>query len=125
MRDACVGELCGSPDAKLPPLGHAIPFSAPGWAPTGLFAFSATCYYFAESLSEKMGGGVPVGVVHTAWGGSQIEQWTTDTVTANCGGMMAPTPGYTQAYWDTRVSPYLDMTLKGWTFYRALQLRKY
>ena len=85
---------------------HDIPFSAP---PTGLFAFSATCYYFAESLAAKMAGDVPLGMIHTAWGGSMIEQWARDSVTVGCGGMMRPKPGFTQTYWDTRVVPYLDM----------------
>ena len=39
-----------------------------------LFSFSSTCWYFAESLAEKLQPARPIGLVHTAWGGSQIEQ---------------------------------------------------
>ena len=116
VRDACIGELCGNRGSQPVPPGYSLPFGPPGWNPSGLAAFSATCYYFAESLAEQMGHGVPLGMIHTAWGGSKIEEWTTDKVTASCSGMMAPTPGFTQAYWDTRVRPYLDMTLKGWAW---------
>ena len=38
--------------------------------------FSATCYYYGESLSEELGADAPpLGLVHTAFGGSMIEQW--------------------------------------------------
>ena len=39
-----------------------------------LFTFSSTCWYFAESLAEKLQPARPIGLVHTAWGGSMIEQ---------------------------------------------------
>ena len=47
--------------------------------------------------------------------GSQIEEWTLDSVTATCKGMEIK-PGYSQHLWDTAVVPYLDTTLKGFTW---------
>ena len=35
--------------------------------------FSATAYYFARKLYEKLG--VPVGIVNTSWGGTRVEAW--------------------------------------------------
>lgn len=36
--------------------------------------FSATAYYFALNLTKALGG-VPVGVINTSWGGTQIQPW--------------------------------------------------
>lgn len=35
--------------------------------------FSATAYYFAKKLFDKLG--VPVGIVNTSWGGTRVEAW--------------------------------------------------
>lgn len=44
---------------------HSNPETTPG--------FSAVAYYFGRSLQESLG--VPVGLVHTSWGGSPAEVW--------------------------------------------------
>lgn len=36
--------------------------------------FSAVAYFFARKLQEELG--VPVGVLHTSWGGTPVEAWT-------------------------------------------------
>lgn len=36
--------------------------------------FSAVAYYFARNLQEELG--VPVGVLHSSWGGTPVEAWT-------------------------------------------------
>lgn len=36
--------------------------------------FSATAYYFAKKLHNKLG--VPIGIVNTSWGGTRVEAWT-------------------------------------------------
>ncbi|MBC8103911.1 MAG: 9-O-acetylesterase [Cytophagales bacterium] len=35
--------------------------------------FSAVGYYFARALRKKLG--IPVGMIHTSWGGTRIETW--------------------------------------------------
>ena len=54
-----------------------------------------------------------------------IEQWTTDAVTATCSGMMAPKPGFTQDFYDTRVRPYLDSTVKGFVWCKMVTLSRF
>jgi sialate O-acetylesterase len=49
------------------------PDSAPG--------FSAVAYYFARDLQKALG--VPVGVIHTSWGGSPVEVWIREEMMAN------------------------------------------
>ena len=52
-----------------------------------LFQFSSTCWYFAQALTERLtaqaeargatDGAPPIGLIHTSFGGSTIEQWST------------------------------------------------
>jgi len=84
--------------------------------------FSATCYYFGESLSDelaKVNGGIPppIGLIHTAWGGSTIEQWLDNGTLATCANTSISAAN---AEWhDSRVMPYVDMTIKGWVWYQV------
>ena len=47
-----------------------------GWmecAPENIAEFSATAYFFGRELHKKTG--VPVGLIHSSWGGTVIEAW--------------------------------------------------
>lgn len=46
--------------------------------PEHLTNFSATAYYFARALQAERG--VPVGIIHTSWGGSPAEVWMREGV---------------------------------------------
>ena len=46
--------------------------------PESVPGFSAVAYYFARDLQKALG--VPVGVIHTSWGGSPAEVWMSDAV---------------------------------------------
>ena len=54
-------------------------------SPASVSNFSAVAYYFARDLHEALG--VPVGIIHTSWGGSPCEVWIRDEV-------LASNPGY-------------------------------
>ncbi len=85
-----------------------------------LMGFSSTCYYFGESLSDelaKAGPPPPIGLVHTAWGGSTIEQWLTNETISTCAN--ASISAANQEWHDSRVMPYVDMTVKGWVWYQG------
>jgi sialate O-acetylesterase len=43
-------------------------------SPQTVGSFSAVGYFFARDLSRKLG--VPVGMIHTAWGGTPAQAWT-------------------------------------------------
>lgn len=52
-----------------------------GWqsaTPDTIGGFSAVGYFFAQSISEKLG--VPVGLLHASWGGTAIESWIPEPV---------------------------------------------
>ena len=86
-------------------------------------SFSSTCYYFGEQLSDELeamssnGQAPPIGLVHTAWGGSMIEQWLSNETIATCTN--ASISAANQEWHDQRVLPYVDMTIKGWVWYQA------
>ncbi|MFT4590162.1 MAG: sialate O-acetylesterase [Candidatus Binatia bacterium] len=51
-----------------------------GWQVSGnqaAYDFSAVAYYFGKKLQADLK--VPVGLIHTSWGGSPIEVWMSDT----------------------------------------------
>ena len=67
------------------PLTH---FQAPvAWAAAGpdtIGNFSATCYYFARELQKSVP--VPLGLIHSSWGGSRIEPWISEQGLRKAGG---------------------------------------
>lgn len=54
--------------------------SGGGWmecSPEHIGGFSSVAYFFARSLYQKTG--IPVGLIHTSWGGTIAEAWTSGT----------------------------------------------
>jgi sialate O-acetylesterase len=49
-------------------------------SPEAVSAFSAVAYYFGEFLQAELD--VPVGMIHTSWGGSPAEVWMSEQVLA-------------------------------------------
>lgn len=100
----------------------AVGSSAKNGGDYPLFTVGATCWYFAARLSE-LGVDTPIGIANTAIGGQRIEEYmvnTTDSI-GKCSERSGEGPG--GAVWDGRhfgdmVSPFLDMTVKGWAWYR-------
>jgi sialate O-acetylesterase len=94
----------------------------PHYGEAALDHFSSTCLYFGTSLYEGQqklsdSGAAPIGLVHTAWGGSMIENWLTNEEIATCKG--AAIDDRNEVLFDTATRPYLDMTLKGWVYYQG------
>jgi len=54
-----------------------------GWnavSPNTIPDFSATAYFFARELYEKTG--IPIGLIHSSWGGTFIEAWSSSQALA-------------------------------------------
>ena len=45
-------------------------------SPNQIEKFSATAYFFARKLHEKLD--IPIGIIHSSWGGSPCESWTSE-----------------------------------------------
>ena len=87
---------------------------------SSLMTFSASCYYFGQGLTDQLaarGPPPPIGLIHTAWGGSAIAQWLANSSVAKC-KLVKPNSA-DQEWHDSRVLPYVGMTLKGWAWYQG------
>lgn len=77
----------------------------------------ATVQSLSDELAKQPGGAPPIGVVHTAWGGSTIEQWLSEDAIAGCSQV---TPSPADSEWHVqRVLPYVGMTVKGFLWYQG------
>lgn len=76
--------------------------------------FSAVAYYFAHDLQRKWS--VPVGIIHTSWGGTPIEAWMSGTMLQDA-GLLA----LTQSRWQADLDAYperkaaFDLKFAEWT----------
>lgn len=68
----------------IPKVSAAAPVARfaeqPRWAVSGPAtapAFSAACFYMVQALRRTAG--VPIGAIHSSWGGSRISAWMSDT----------------------------------------------
>lgn len=96
--------------------------------------FTATGYFFARTLHQELD--VPIGIVHTSWGGTEVELWTSDErlksipelaaaanlrmanwLAAKAKGQNAPRPG--SLLYNGMIHPLVPMTLKGATWYQG------
>ena len=78
--DSPAGELKGGP----PSGGCGTPAGCDSDT-SKLMGFSSTCFYYGLSLSDelaKSGPPPPIGLIHTSFGGSTIEQWLTNETIA-------------------------------------------
>ena len=74
--------------------------------------FSAVAYFFGRSLQEALG--VPVGLIHTSWGGSPAEVWMSGQVlSANAGYKKDILDSYTEGF------ARYESRLKEWEAARA------
>lgn len=90
-----------------------------------LFQMGATCWYFAQSLAER-GLSTPIGIADTAIGGQRIEEFmNNDTKYAayepcpdTVDGKEVKT-GWNGQLFAKQVMPFVDMTVKGFTWYQG------
>ena len=86
--------------------------------------FSAVAYFFGQQLQEKLD--VPVGLIHTSWGGSSVQAWISDEVMnayetvnideldINKGTNRIPT-----ALFNAMINPLTPFAIKGVLWYQG------
>ena len=72
--------------------------------PETVGGFSAALYYFGERLHKELK--VPVGLIHSSWGGSAIEPWTIKD--KHSGGM-----------YNGMIAPLMPFAIRGVTWYQG------
>lgn len=92
---------------------------------TNVDPFSAVAYYFGKELRKSLG--VPVGLVHSSWGGSRIEPWTDPQMYLSSPVFAAEAaqnpltidgtrPGN---YYDGMIKPMIPFAIKGVLWYQG------
>jgi sialate O-acetylesterase len=76
--------------------------------------FSATAYYFGRDLQKSLG--VPVGLIHSSWGGTAAERWTTkETLQAH-----AATKGLGGSdLYNGMIAPLMPYAIRGAIWYQG------
>ncbi|MFH4967003.1 sialate O-acetylesterase [Gaetbulibacter sp. M240] len=92
--------------------------------PKNVSNFSAVGYFFASQLQKLLD--VPVGIIHTSWGSSPVESWTSKEVLSkymtvdlsqvNEKTRMNKTP---VVLFNAMINPLIPFTLKGFLWYQG------
>ncbi|GAB5359373.1 hypothetical protein AAMO2058_000538400 [Amorphochlora amoebiformis] len=84
--------------------------------------FSATCMYFGVELSKRMATKVPIGLIQSAVGGTQIESWMSNETLSTCsdvsrtGGAVPQNNG--RLYYGM-VAPFANYSVRGMIWYQG------
>jgi len=98
-----------------------------GWQPASphnVNDFSAVAYFFGQQLQEILD--VPVGMIHTSWGGSAVEAWISEEVIENYQNVDLSDVDITKgtnhiptALYNAMIHPLIPYTIKGALWYQG------
>lgn len=98
-----------------------------GWqaaSPESVKNFSAVAYFYGQQLQQILD--VPVGMIHTSWGGSRIEAWISNDVmstfkTANLDAVdiSKNTNQIPTVLFNAMINPLIPYTIKGVLWYQG------
>lgn len=88
----------------------------------GAGEMSATCYYWGLELHTTQK--IPIGLIHTSYGGSAVEDWISaevlgDGKTGLCPGPVVHSMGLPSQQWNGQLAPLLNTTIKGAIWYQG------
>lgn len=104
--------------------------------------FSATCWFFGRDLANALGSNVPIGLLSTCYGGTNVEAWSSPDSLKKCGWVNPPladeertTRGAMEvaeeaplignpdvnpsSLYNDMIFPLLNMTIKGAIWYQG------
>jgi len=86
--------------------------------PNTVGGFSAAGYFFGRNLQENMK--VPVGLIHSSWGGTRIEAWMSETALAPWEKQGANAgPNTASNLYNGMIHPILNYQVKGAIWYQG------
>eukprot|EP00040_Diaphanoeca_grandis_P022645 m.122132 g.122132 ORF g.122132 m.122132 type:complete len:517 (+) comp28902_c0_seq1:561-2111(+) len=106
---------------------------APGWAmpttgngtsasPGTVANFSAVCYFMGTHIYDALDGKVPIGLVSTAAGGTNINRWSSPSAIAKC-SQVTPFSNSTEynigTLFEPMVLPLAPMAVRGFTWFQG------
>ncbi|PWJ55919.1 sialate O-acetylesterase [Dyadobacter jejuensis] len=92
-------------------------------SPDNVGEFSAVGYYFGQQLQQVLD--VPVGIIHTSWGGSIVEAWmSNETLSAYqkidlTNADLSKSHGVKTALFNAMINPLIPFTIKGALWYQG------
>ena len=92
-------------------------------SPENVLDFSAVAYYFGQHLQEILD--VPVGMIHTSWGGSIVEAWISKEVLSEYQEIdieeadLKGSNHVQTALYNAMISPLIPYTIKGALWYQG------
>lgn len=98
-------------------------------SPENVPGFSAVAYFFGQQLQEILD--VPVGMIHTSWGGSSVQAWISDEVMSSFEEVNLEDVDITKrtnhiptALFNAMINPLIPYTIKGALWYQGESNRK-
>jgi sialate O-acetylesterase len=93
--------------------------------PENVVEFSATAYYFGMMLNKKLH--IPIGLVHSSWGGTRIEPWISEMGIKNFDWVKIPektpvqklSPQIPTVLFNAMINPMLGFNIKGVIWYQG------
>lgn len=93
--------------------------------PSTVVNFSALAYYFGVKLNDILN--IPVGLIHTSWGGSKVEAWMDQETLSKFEGVEIPTKVTADTrknktptlLYNAMIHPFESYTIKGFLYYQG------
>ncbi len=93
-------------------------------SPESTSNFSAVAYFFGKQLQEILN--VPVGLIHTSWGGSNVQAWMSndtlsqyETINLEDVAISKQTNRIATALFNAMINPLTNFTIKGVLWYQG------
>ena len=98
-------------------------------SPENVLDFSAIAYFFGQQLQEILD--VPVGMIHTSWGGSSVQAWISNEIMSSYQEVNLEDVDITQntnqiptALFNSMINPLIPFAIKGVLWYQGESNRK-
>ena len=110
-----------SPDSWVLPAADTLQ-NSDNWQDVFSY-FSGVCYWTAMHLYDSMNGSVPLGLVHSSWGGTCVQAWTSADAVGRCGPLLTPGLNTSQnqpsVLYNAMIHPLLPMRLAAVMWYQG------
>merc|ERR1719198_1880026 len=79
--------------------------------------FSAVCWFVGRQIADSLGPEVPIGLISSNWGGTQIQEWMPYETLKKC----VDTGRDIGGHYNAMINPYLvgPMALRGFAWYQG------
>ncbi len=85
-------------------------------SPATVGGFSAVAYFFGRDVFQQLG--VPVGLIHTSWGGTPAQLWTSRPVLEANAALKGLVPGGSGLY-NGMIAPLIPYAIRGAIWYQG------